>query len=626
MTTSSKRRIAIGSAVELLAWSIPVACFLAIYISQFSAGADVVAPHLKSLLPFWLLFAGIRLAVGSVFPEGAGRDWAGTVAIVLPWVMLLAWYLLVLTGLGAWGRVITWPIMKTYAMQSGHLLEVLGISPTLALLMLLTAVFAPILICRRFLVGSDWASALTRNHSRATSLFASVGIVAISTTLFYTSFVVSRPHPQEPIALSFFDQHKQYRQSHATGRSRILDLREDEARSAYTPNATQSTARNLIVIVGDALRSEHMSTFGYERKTTPNIDQLVESRSSITAKNARAVCAESMCGLLAIATSRPIHQTPSRPFTLFDALRRNGYEAHLILGGDHANFYGLKELYGDVDSYFDGGQQKLRFMNDDELIIDRLEAFPAAMPGKPIAIQFHLMSTHGLGTRHAEFSAYEPAENYYRWSSKVGNEPIRAPSSQQTSAAVNFYDNGVSQFDGMTARILGALERKGYLDNALVVITGDHGEMLGERGMFGHQHFVFESLLRVPFILLRYGYGSGSTELDALTSQIDIAPTVMRELGLSVPSTWEGHALQDPPENRFLHFQQSGQVGLYDANRTDGRSIKYWRNTLSIEEFVFDIVTDSNELNNLVDHTSSTELRAWRTETFPASLMEQSSD
>ena len=87
----------------------------------------------------------------------------------------------------------------------------------------------------------------------------------------------------------------------------------------------------------------------------------------------------------------PIQAMPAKAFTLHEALKRNGYGVHLIFSGDHTNFYGLREMYGPVDSYFDGSQQRykgggdlevaLRYMNDDQLVLDRLavilELYPA---------------------------------------------------------------------------------------------------------------------------------------------------------------------------------------------------------------------------------------------------------
>src|SRR5690606_24393120 len=139
------------------------------------------------------------------------------------------------------------------------------------------------------------------------------------------------------------------------------------------------------------------------------------------------------------------------------------------------------------------------------------------------------MSTHGLGKRGAGCSPYQPVSNYYSW---PGGSPNRPPSEEAARHAVNYYDNGVTCWDGVVSELLDTLEIKGYLHDALVVITGDHGEMLGENGLFSHQYGLDEGVLDIPLILIRYGYEGGEFPFHPLVGQVDIAPTIARELGV----------------------------------------------------------------------------------------------
>jgi Sulfatase. len=97
-----------------------------------------------------------------------------------------------------------------------------------------------------------------------------------------------------------------------------------------------------------------MGLFGYQRDTTPNIARIAASATLRKAGIVHSSCADSSCGLLSLASSRFVHQFPARPFTLQEVLKRTGYRVHMILGGDHTNFYGLRKIYGAVDSYYDG--------------------------------------------------------------------------------------------------------------------------------------------------------------------------------------------------------------------------------------------------------------------------------
>jgi hypothetical protein len=101
-----------------------------------------------------------------------------------------------------------------------------------------------------------------------------------------------------------------------------------------------------------------------------------------------ASCADTICGLLSLSSSKFPRNFSLHPITLHEVLRRNGYRLHLILTGDHSYFYSLKGFYGEVDDYFDGTQAHGYFINDDQLALDRLAQTPA-FDGTPAMFQFH---------------------------------------------------------------------------------------------------------------------------------------------------------------------------------------------------------------------------------------------
>ena len=97
----------------------------------------------------------------------------------------------------------------------------------------------------------------------------------------------------------------------------------------------------------------------------------------------------------------------------------------------------------------------------------------------------------------------------------------------------NFYDNGVVRSDAVIAELLAQLKEKGYLQDALVVITADHGESLGEHGLYHHANSVREEVLRIPLVFIAYGSPLRlPPQVRDFASQVDIAPTILKELGL----------------------------------------------------------------------------------------------
>src|SRR5688500_1845866 len=181
-----------------------------------------------------------------------------------------------------------------------------------------------------------------------------------------------------------------------------------------------------------------------------------------------------------------------------------------------------------------------------------------------------------------------------------------------SESAINYYDNGVLQTDAMIHGILQTLERKGYLKNTVVAITADHGEALGEHGLFQHANSVREEVLQIPFLLLSYGYRAAELPDDhRLASQIDIAPTLLAELGMPRPHSWQGAPLQQGTSRDFLYFQELWEVGLFDLR--DSRNLwKYWTNMKTGEEYAFNLTLDPAELSNAIGKASPEQKREWR--------------
>ena len=113
--------------------------------------------------------------------------------------------------------------------------------------------------------------------------------------------------------------------------------------------------------------------------------------------------------------------------------------------------------------------------------------------------------------------------------------------SRDLEAVSNRYDNGVLQTDFMIMKIFDALMKKGYLDDSIVVIIGDHGDGLGEHGHVGIPVICIKGTFRVPLLIYENvisGYKNG-----VYATQIDVAPTIVDRLGLKIPGGWRGKSL-----------------------------------------------------------------------------------
>lgn len=601
-------------ALEVAAWGGLAAGFLYLYVVGYSIPATAIRPHAGVVVLVFLAVALARLTLARLAP---GRGWSRiAAALLLAGVLgiLAAYYALVLVGLQSWGRVVTWDLMASYASQFREFQQTLDI-PDTALAVLAAGVLAWFAGVWFYLGRMDWTVALARSADRRVFSLCVLAGTAILGASVYQFLAFPPVAEREPVSLTFYPTSAaRDLQGHAIDQVRAtrLDQAEDGERAAYQP-APGRHGTNVFLIVVDALRPDHMGIFGYARDTTPNLRRLESAGRVRKAGIVHASCGSSACGLLSLASSKYVHEFSDRPFTLQQALRRHGYGIHMMLSGDHTSYYSLKTSYGDVDSYFDGytGRHFRTYFNDDQLVLDRLSAFPAA-DGKPVMIQFHLMSAHLLGKRHEEFRRYSPAASYAFPDGRDASEDGR-PGERN----VNFYDNGVLQTDAMIQRLLDQLRRKGYLEDALVAVTADHGEGLGEHGVFQHASDVYEQTLRIPFVLLTFGRKPGpALDRRSFASQVDIAPTILSELGMPIPATWSGTPMQHPENRPFTFFQERTKVGVID-HRTPGAVWKYWINSATGKEFAYDLVGDPGETRNVAARSGSGHLKDWRAQVLP---------
>jgi arylsulfatase A-like enzyme len=104
------------------------------------------------------------------------------------------------------------------------------------------------------------------------------------------------------------------------------------------------------------------------------------------------------------------------------------------------------------------------------------------------------------------------------------------------------YAANVSMIDDKVGQIMQVLDRKGYLDNALVVFTSDHADALGDHGHI-QKWTMYDCVTRVPLILWSKDGIEPGFRSDALVQLMDLAPTILEAAGLNVPATFEARSL-----------------------------------------------------------------------------------
>src|SRR5262249_19044615 len=105
----------------------------------------------------------------------------------------------------------------------------------------------------------------------------------------------------------------------------------------------------------------------------------------------------------------------------------------------------------------------------------------------------------------------------------------------------NPYDGEIAYVDHVFGKLISDLEQSKLLNKTLIIVTGDHGESLGEHDERTHSLFIYNATLHVP-LMIRLPAGK-SKVIDDVVGHIDIAPTILEWLGISPDSQMQGKSL-----------------------------------------------------------------------------------
>jgi glucan phosphoethanolaminetransferase (alkaline phosphatase superfamily) len=595
--------------VELLLWLAPSLIFLAIYVGLYRYPPITILQH---LYPIGLMAASgmlIRQILDRVIAWPALARALYTVLFVSVQYVLLTYYGLVLSGLRSWGKVISEELIIAYTQQARGLCESIGLS--FPGILAAAAIVWAALLCLHYVFSRRFAPLPQPGATRNTRALITLMIVCAAPLPMYRLWdyqLQGYAGSQEPFLLTLHSGKLPIDGVDPTIRyNDKFSVQEREARRLYIADP-KANRRNVVLIVADALRADHLGVYGYQRSTSPWLQQQVAQNDLTRIDNVHSVCSESNCAMAGLLASRYVPQLPSDPFTLPQVLKLHGYEIVMILGGDQTNYYNKRSLFGKVDNYYDGSMATGYYMNDDSFVTERTKKLPD-WNGKPTMLQYHLMSSHLLGKRLDAFSAWKPFKSY-------GGKTRGDPEEKFT----NFYDNGVLQYDDFVREILQTLRAKKYLDNAIVIVTSDHGDSLGERGVFSHSRSVHEAVMHIPLLTSGLSPVASSAGVKPFISQIDIAPTILNELGMAVPATWVGTSMQTTlaagANSDMIYFKQFEFAGVFDG-RESGKLWKYWLNHSSKEEFVYRLDRDPREQTNLLWQTPPALLAQWRKRVVP---------
>ena len=183
------------------------------------------------------------------------------------------------------------------------------------------------------------------------------------------------------------------------------------------------------------------------------------------------------------------------------------------------------------------------------------------------------------------------------------------PSREQLHRMRAYYLANVTMIDEKIGEILQVLEVKGYLENAVVIFTSDHGDCLGDHGHI-QKWTMYDEILRAPTIIWSSGRFNGGQRLDNLYSQIDIGATILELAGLQIPANMEAESLIPALEGRDIEgrkcvfAEHSRDAILQETEFMTMVRTKDWKLVHFLDEpfgQLFDLKNDPKEVNNLWD-------------------------
>ncbi len=297
---------------------------------------------------------------------------------------------------------------------------------------------------------------------------------------------------------------------------------------------------DIILITVDTLRADHMDIYGYGRQTTPELNQffkdgMVFERSYATSSFTTASIVSVLSGLL----------PQDHGVRLFDQLLPEGCELVtelLPVSYQRAAFVSNPVLSDGglgIAARFDHFDDEMERRSDTHTLERGARATTDAVirwlqhecdPERPLFLWVHYMDPH---------TPYTPPET---WSSVFDRElegesapqPIVGNANRPVEAKaldrIDNYDREIAYTDAEIGRLMQSYAELRELDEALILLTSDHGETLLERARrFQHAYHVFEEIVRVP--LLMRGPDVDSSGSERLVSGVDLLPTMLAFAG-----------------------------------------------------------------------------------------------
>lgn len=324
-----------------------------------------------------------------------------------------------------------------------------------------------------------------------------------------------------------------------------------------TPPATSPT---LVLISIDTLRPERLGVYGNTPDVSPTLDAF--AKEAVVFDDALSVSPWTLPAHMSMLTGLdPVahgvrwanNRLSSRATTLADLLAARGYAtAAFADGGFVGTGWGLERGFGSFDSAHRDEQQRTGFARYLASALGWLKK----QDGKPLFLFLHSFDVHApydecrpevlerFRSRPVKDGALDH-ELYKGEHTQIAQE-MRFTQYKRMGELLNDYDAGVHEADLAVAEVFRALRESGRWDDALIVVTSDHGESFYDQRLWvGHGVALTDDEIRIPLIVkFPKGEGAGQRR-QTLVDLVDVAPTVLDAAGLPPGPQMQGSSLRE---------------------------------------------------------------------------------
>ena len=345
---------------------------------------------------------------------------------------------------------------------------------------------------------------------------------------------------------------------------------------------------NVLLISVDTLRADHLGCYGNPRVRTPRLDRLADEGVRFAA--AMAPAPTTLASHTSMLTGRypRAHGTARNGFTvhpnnetLAETLSQAGYDTGGVIGSFALDSrFGISQGFAFYDERFDQEVDNRRFDQNqrpaDQVTDVALDWLGRDRGDAPFFLFVHYFDVHAAFAPPAPYDAMYTTDGTAKTSTLdelkqavfahqdfllpeapgyegviyqgldlrllTGANGLPLPEDRKLA---NLYAGEVSWVDAEVGRLLDDLKRRGLLEDTLVIFTADHGESFWEHGDFwNHGLWVYDTTVHVPLIVRLPDGAAAGRVVASPVSGVDVAPTILRQLGIQPPNGVEGVALQ----------------------------------------------------------------------------------